>query len=55
MWPPRRQGHQQEPKLFWKSNNGKFTFNAIGAVLYHCSESNDPEARHMFCDKTENT
>ena len=28
---------------------------AIGAVLYHCSEANDPEARHMYCDRTEGT
>ena len=28
---------------------------AIGAVLYHCSEANDPEARHMFCDKRPDT
>ena len=24
---------------------------AVGAVLYHCSEANDNEAHHMFCDK----
>ena len=23
---------------------------AVAAVLYHCSESYDSEARHMFCD-----
>ena len=28
---------------------------AIGAVVYHCSEANDPDARHMFCDKTPDT
>ena len=27
----------------------------VGAVLYHCSEANDPNARHMFCDKGEVT
>ena len=24
---------------------------AIGAVVYHCSEANDPDAHHMFCVK----
>ena len=28
---------------------------AIGAVVYHCSEANDPDARHMFCDKRPDT
>ena len=28
---------------------------AIGAVVYHCSEANDPDARHMFCDKRQDT
>ena len=28
---------------------------SVGAVLYHCSEANDPDARHMFCDKGEET
>ena len=23
---------------------------AIGAVVYHCSEANDPDTRHMFCE-----
>ena len=22
---------------------------AVGAVLYHCSEANDPESQHQFC------
>ena len=25
---------------------------AIGAVLYHCSDANNLEARHQFCPKT---
>ena len=28
---------------------------AIGVVIYHCSEANDPDARHMFCDKRQDT
>ena len=28
---------------------------AIGAVVYHCNEANDPDARHMFCDKRQDT
>ena len=28
---------------------------SIGAVLYHCSETIDPDARHIFCDKTDGT
>ena len=28
---------------------------AIVAVVYHCSEANDPDARHMFCDKRPDT
>ena len=28
---------------------------AISAVVYHCSEANDPDARHMFCDKKQDT
>ena len=24
---------------------------AVGAALYHCSETTSTEARHMFCDK----
>ena len=28
---------------------------AIGAVVYNRSEANDPDARHMFCDKRQDT
>ena len=28
---------------------------AIGAVVYHCSETSNAEARHMFCSKEPNT
>ena len=28
---------------------------AIGAVVYHCSVANDPDAHHMFCDKRQDT
>ena len=28
---------------------------SVGAVLYHCSEADDPDARHMFCDIGEET
>ena len=27
------------------------TREAVGAVLYHCSEATSTEARHIFCDK----
>ena len=28
---------------------------AIGTVVYHCSVANDPDTRHMFCDKRQYT
>ena len=28
---------------------------AIGAVVYHCSEANYLDARHMFCEKRPDT
>ena len=28
---------------------------SVSAVVYHCSEANDREAGHMFCDKGETT
>ena len=28
---------------------------AIGAVVYHCNEASNAEARHMFCSKEPNT